>query len=193
MPLVGSRSYLGNAELRTAGAAGEEVGFNLTGRAQPSPLTFGLAETCGLSPGEEQGAAGASPTPRHCGGPGGPGPAPLQPGRSSLPRRRPRAGISQAEKKEKQADAKPPKYPALICKLAQRHPAGQRGRRSHRGRGGVLRGCCARQPPCAWGSCALQLPPAPPAAPQIFSVPNIPCPKYSCPGALHGTGCWGGG
>jgi len=97
MPLVGRRSYLGNAELRTMRTAGEEVGFNLTGPVYSSPLTFGLSEMCNESPGGEEGAVGASPSPRLL-----PGTPPPLPGRSSLPRRRPGAGISHAIKKPRQ-------------------------------------------------------------------------------------------
>lgn len=47
--------------------AGEEVGFNLTGRVYSSSLTFGLSEMCKGSPprpGREEGAVGASPSSR---------------------------------------------------------------------------------------------------------------------------------
>lgn len=56
--------------------AGEEVGFNLTGRVYSSPLTFGLSEMCNESRGREEGAVGASPSSRPL--PGPPGPAALQ-------------------------------------------------------------------------------------------------------------------
>lgn len=69
MPLVGRRSYLGNAGLRTMRAAGEEVGFNLTGHVCSSPLTFGLSETYNEGLSGEEGAAGASPAPRLLWGP----------------------------------------------------------------------------------------------------------------------------
>lgn len=72
MPLVGRRSYLGNAGLRTMRTAGEEVGFNLTGHVYSSPLTFGLSEMCNESPGGEEGATSASPSPWLLPGPPGP-------------------------------------------------------------------------------------------------------------------------
>lgn len=131
MPLVGRQSYLGNAGLRTMRTAGEEVGFNLTGHVYSSPLTFGLSEMCNESPSWEEGAVGASPSPQlllgrpqsRCS---------AAPGRSSLPRRRPGAGISHAIKN--QADAKPRKYPALMCKLAKRDLGAEQRRRGQRGR-----------------------------------------------------------
>lgn len=55
MPLVGRQSYLGNAGLRTMRTAGEEVGFNLTGRVYSSPLTFGLSEMRSPSAGRRRG------------------------------------------------------------------------------------------------------------------------------------------
>lgn len=76
MPLVGRRSYLGNAGLRTMRTAGEEVGFNLTDHVYSSSLTFGLSEMCNESPpctprqeGREEGAVGASPSSRLLPGP----------------------------------------------------------------------------------------------------------------------------
>lgn len=121
MPLVGRRSYLGNAGLCTMRTAGEEVGFNLTGHVYSSPLTFGLSEMCNESPGREAGRKGpwVLPPPHGCSqGPrAGCSAAPVC---SSLPRCRPRAGISHAI--NNQTDAKLQKYPALICKLAKRDP-----------------------------------------------------------------------
>lgn len=96
MPLVGRQSYLGNAGLRTMRAAGEEVGFNLTGRVYSSPLTFGLSEMRSQALG---GGGGCGLFPRCM--PHIPLPAVLY----SLPRGGPGAGISHAEKN--QADAKP--------------------------------------------------------------------------------------
>lgn len=80
MPLVGRRSYLGNAGLRTMRAAGEEVGFNLTDGVYSSPLTFGLSEMCNDSPppSPRQGRRGRGCFPLLTAAPGPPDPAALQ-------------------------------------------------------------------------------------------------------------------
>lgn len=125
MPLVGRRSYLGNAGLRTMRTAGEEVGFNLTGHVYSSPLTFGLSEMCNESPG------GASPSLWLL--PGPPGPAALQSAWAQQPPTSQTRGRDFSRVKN-QTDAKPQKYPALICKLAKRDPGAEQRRRRHQGR-----------------------------------------------------------
>lgn len=113
MPLVGRRSYLGNAGLRTMRAAGEEVGFNLTDGVYSSPLTFGLSEMCNDSP--PLPAAGKKgpwvlPPPHGCSRAPRPS-CSAAPVCSRLPRCRPRAGISHAI--NNQTDAKPQKNTQL--------------------------------------------------------------------------------
>lgn len=120
----------------TMRAAGEEVGFNLTGHVYSSPLTFGLSEMCNESPSREEGAVGASPSTQLL--PGPPSPAALC---SACVQQTPTLQTQGRNfSRNKQTDAKPQKYSALICKLAKRDP--ERGTRA-----GEIRavGCRARE------------------------------------------------